>query len=275
VLTLERINGISLGQIELLKQQNYDLLKLQKTLSESFFKQVFRDGFFHADLHPGNLIVMQDGRLAAVDFGIMGRISEQERLYIAEMLRGFLNEDYRRIAELHFDAGYVPAHQSVEQFTLACRAIGQPVAGKPLHEISAGKLLAQMFAVTETFEMETQPQLLLMQKTMVMVEGVGRMLNPEMNIWQMAEPLIQDWAKQHLGPMAQAKLRLKELKHLAERLPATLKRADRWLKRLEEGGLPIHPATIEHFLAERRRQHYQWLLLGWVALGLLAISLLS
>lgn len=275
VLTLERIKGISLGQIDLLKQQNHDLLKLQKTLSESFFKQAFRDGFFHADLHPGNLIVMVDGRLAAVDFGIMGRISEQERLFIAEMLRGFLNEDYRRIAELHFDAGYVPAHQSVEQFTLACRAIGQPVAGKPLHEISAGRLLAQMFAVTEAFEMETQPQLLLLQKTMVMVEGVGRSLNPEMNIWQMAEPLIQDWAKQHLGPMAQAKLRLRELRQMAERLPATIKRADRWLQKLEEGGLPLHPATIEAYLSEYRRYHRQWLLLGWTALALLALLLLN
>lgn len=274
VLTLERINGISLGNIEQLKQQNYDLLKLQKTLSESFFKQAFRDGFFHADLHQGNLMVMADGRLAAVDFGIMGRINARERLYIAEMLRGFMNEDYERISQLHFDAGYVPANQSVDQFTMACRAIGQGVAGKPLNEISVGNLLAQMFAVTETFQMETQPQLLLLQKTLVMVEGVGRILNPQMNIWQMAEPLIHDWAKQHLGPMAQAKLRLQEVKHIAERLPAVLKRFDHWLNRLDEGGLPLHPATIEAFLAERRRQHRHWLLLGWAALGLMTFYLL-
>lgn len=273
VLTMERINGIPLGNIEAVKAAGHDLQRLQQILSESFFKQAFRDGFFHADLHPGNLFVLADGRLAAVDFGIMGRVTPQERLYLAEMFRGFLTEDYARVAELHFEAGYVPAHQSVEQFTLALRAIGQPILTRPLHEVSIGKLLAQMFQVTETFEMETQPQLLLLQKNMVLVEGVGRMLNPEINMWQMAEPLIQDWAREHLGPVAQVKLRLGEWKSILQRVPETFRRAEKLIARMESEGLTLHPQTIDALLRERRRQHREWLVLGWVAaIALMIIS---
>jgi ubiquinone biosynthesis protein len=273
VLTMERISGIPLGQIEAVRAAGHDMQRLQKILSESFFKQAFRDGFFHADLHPGNLFVLADGRLAAVDFGIMGRVTAQERLYLAEMFRGFLSEDYARVAELHFEAGYVPAHQSVEQFTMALRAIGQPILTRPLHEISIGRLLAQMFQVTEAFEMETQPQLLLLQKNMVLVEGVGRMLNPEINMWQMAEPLIQDWAREHLGPMAQVKLQLAEWKRIAKSLPETLRKTEKLVMKLETEGLTLHPETVERFLNERRRQHREWLLLGWAALLSLALLL--
>ncbi len=275
VLTLEYVDGIPIGDIEALRAAGHDLNQLQRALSESFFKQAFRDGFFHADLHPGNLFVLQDGRIAVVDFGIMGRISQSERIYVAEIFRGFLQEDYRHVAEVHFAAGYVPSHHSVEQFTLACRAIGQPILGRPLNEISVGRLLAQLFQVTENFDMETQPQLLLLQKTLVMLEGVGRMLNPQVNMWQMAEPLIQDWARQHLGPLAQAKMHLGEMRQFLKQLPATLHRAERLLAKIEEGGLPLHPDTIAAMVQERQRQHRDWLLLAWTLAVVLLLLILQ
>jgi len=232
-LTLERIHGTPIDKVELLRAAGHDLAKLQKILAESFFKQAFRDGFFHADLHPGNLFVQADGRIAVVDFGIMGRLEKSQRIYVAEILRGFLEGDYHRVAAVHLEAGYVPAHHSAEQFAQACRAIGQPILGRPLNEISVGKLLAQLFQVTERFDMETQPQLLLLQKTLVMVEGVGRMLDPSVNMWQMAEPLIEDWAREHLGPMAQVKMHLSEMRDFVQRVPTLLRRAERILEKME------------------------------------------
>ena len=153
---------------------------------------MFRDGFFHADLHPGNLFIEADGAIVVVDFGIMGRLDRKTRYYLADMLLAFLQGDYRRVAEVHFEAGYVPARQSLESFAQACRSIGEPILGRPLHEISLGRLLAQLFQVTEQFEMETQPQLLLLQKTMVLAEGVGRLLDPSVNMWALARPHIED-----------------------------------------------------------------------------------
>ena len=161
--------------------------------ARAFFNQIFRDGFFHADLHPGNLFVDASGDIVAVDFGIMGRLDTDTRRYLAEMLLGFLTGDYSRVARVHFEAGYVPAGQSEANFTQACRSIGEPILGRPLNEISLGHLLAQLFQVTETFDMETQPQLLLLQKTMLLAEGVGRSLNPELNIWSLSRPLIETW----------------------------------------------------------------------------------
>ena len=171
----------------------------------AFFNQVFRDGFFHADLHPGNMFVDADGAIAVVDFGIMGRLDRDTRFYLADMLIGFLSGDYRRVAEVHFAAGYVPTGRSIDAFTQACRSIGEPILGKPLQEISVARLLAQLFEITEQFEMETQPQLLLLQKTMVVIEGVGRRLDPEVNIWALARPLIEEWMRDNRGPEARVR----------------------------------------------------------------------
>ena len=164
---------------------------------------MFRDGFFHADLHPGNMFVDAKGALAVVDFGIMGRLDRATRYYLADMLIGFLTGDYRRVAEVHFEAGYVPRRRSIDAFTQACRSIGEPILDLPLHEISIAKLLAQLFQVTEQFEMETQPQLLLLQKTMVLVEGIGRRLDPSVNIWTLARPIVEQWMRENRGPEAQ------------------------------------------------------------------------
>lgn len=259
VMVMERIHGIPIDNIAALRERNHDLKKLLQIAAEGFFNMVFRDGFFHADLHPGNLFVLSDGRLAVIDFGIMGRIGREERIYLAEILRGFLDADYRHVAEVHFAAGYVPAHQSVDNFTLACAAIGQPILDRPLDEISVAKLLAQLFKVAETFAMETQPQLLLLQKTMMVAEGVGRMLQPHTNMWQLAEPLVKDWAGHNLSPLARIQTGLLELERTVRKLPATLHKLDKLLDRIDEGGLPLHPDTVNALLRDRRRQHRQWL----------------
>ena len=184
-MTLERISGIRIDDKPALLAAGHSIEDLLRKAAAAFFNQVFRDGFFHADLHPGNMFVDADGAIAVVDFGIMGRLDRDTRFYLADMLLGFLAGDYRRVAEVHFAAGYVPSQRSIDAFTQACRSIGEPILGRPLQEISVARLLAQLFEITEQFEMETQPQLLLLQKTMVVIEGVGRRLDPEINIWSL------------------------------------------------------------------------------------------
>src|SRR5215469_14858536 len=183
VLTLERVQGVRIDDRAALLAAGQDVRAILAKAARAFFNQVFRDGFFHADLHPGNLFIDADGAIVVVDFGIMGRLDRRTRSYLADMLLAFLTGDYRRVAEVHFEAGYVPARQSLETFAQACRSIGEPILGRPINEISLGRLLAQLFQVTEQFQMETQPQLLLLQKTMVLAEGVGRLLDPSVNMW--------------------------------------------------------------------------------------------
>ena len=266
VLTLERINGVKISDLEALRAQGHDFQALVKIAAEGFFNQVFRDGYFHADLHPGNLFVLEDGRVAVVDFGIMGRVSWQERLYLAQILSGFLQGDYRKVAQMHFDAGYVPAHKNVDHFTTACRAIGEPILGLPLDQISVAKLLEQLFEVASTFEMQTQPQLLLLQKTMMVAEGVGRMLVPDVNMWKLAEPLVMEWAAQNFGPKAQVKKIAEQAGNIAERLPMALRHAENLLQKVDSGGLKLHPDTVQALLEERRASHRHWLYLAWAGL---------
>ena len=211
VLTTERIHGISAGDIEGLKAAGIDLTKVMERAARSFFNQVFRDGFFHADMHPGNLFVLKDGTLAPVDFGIMGRIDHANQLILAQILWGFLQGDYQHVAQVHHDAGWIPPHVDTYQFAQAVRAVGQPIMGKAMNEISIGRLLGQLIAIAQMFEMEAQPHLLLLQKTMMTAEGVGRGLNPAINMWQLSEPLIRDWAKANLSPQARAKTFAKEV----------------------------------------------------------------
>jgi len=202
VLTLEWVDGIPIIDKEALTAAGHDLEKIARQLAVSFFNQAYRDGFFHADMHPGNLFVNSNGDIVVIDFGIMGRLDKQTRLYVAEILHGFLIRDYRKVAKVHFDAGYVPKHQSIDNFAQACRSIGEPIIGLPVAQISIARLLMQLFKITEDFEMETQPQLLLLQKTMMLVEGVGSVLDPNVNMWKLAEPWIEAWAVRNLGPEA-------------------------------------------------------------------------
>lgn len=237
VLVTERLRGISAGDIEGLKAAGLNLDKIMENAAKSFFNQVFRDGFFHADMHPGNLFVLPDGRLAPVDFGIMGRLDHANQLLLAQILWAFFRGDFMKVAQLHHDAGWIPPHVSVHAFAQACRAVGAPIMGKAMNEISAGRLLGQLIGIAQMFEMEAQPHLLLLQKTMMTAEGVGRSLNPSINMWQLTEPLIREWAKANLGPRAQAKVAFAEFKELLHDAPRVLRQIKALLeKELEKRG---------------------------------------
>ena len=200
VLTLEWVDGTPLRDRAPLEAKGFDPQHLGRAVIQTFLRHALRDGFFHADMHPGNLFVDDDGRLVAVDFGIMGRLGPKERRFLAEILYGFITRDYHRIAEVHFEAGYVRAHHSVEGFAQAIRAIGEPIHNRAADEISMAKLLMLLFEVTGLFDMRTRPELLLLQKTMVVVEGVARALDPKLDMWTAAEPVVREWIERHLGP---------------------------------------------------------------------------
>jgi ubiquinone biosynthesis protein len=264
ILASEWVEGIPLNDIAAIRKSGFDPDMLLSKAARSLFAQVFQDGFFHADLHPGNLFVDRKGDIVAVDFGIMGRLDLNSRIYIAEILRGFIEQDYRHVAEVHFTAGYVPPDKSLDAFTQACMAVARPITGRPLNEISVAKLLGQMFKIAAEFEMETQPQLLLLQKTMMVTEGVGRMLNPNLNMWQLAEPLIKDWAGSHFGIMGKAKDTARQGAEIARKFPAMLWHVEHALKALgDPSGMRLHPSSIASINRSRNEVHYRWLRLGW------------
>lgn len=258
VMTMERISGIPLSDVQAIKAAGHDVNEVIRVLASAFFNQVFRDGFFHGDMHPGNLFVLAGGRIAAVDFGITGRLDFQTRIWLAEIFKGFLDEDYVQVAKSHVDAGYVPASTSVAHFALACRAIAQPILRKPLNEISGAKLLAQLFKVTEAFHMETQPQLLLLQKNMMTLEGIGRSLNPSVNLWQMVEEPVKTWAVGNLSPQAHIKRSALAGVQRLRQLPVILDRLDAAARRLAE------PAPA-YEIRTRTTPAVLWLIAGLLA----------
>ena len=272
MLTTERIHGIPIGDREALIAAGHDLRDLVGKSAAAFFAMVFRDGFFHADLHPGNLFVAEDGAIVAVDFGIMGRIDRKHRYYLADMLLGFLTGNYRQVAQVHFDAGFVPATESVEAFTQACRSIGEPLLERPLEQISVAKLLSQLFQVTRQFKMETQPQLLMLQKTMVLAEGLGRQLDPTVNMWELARPLIEDWMRRHRSGPARAAQTVGDLLGALDRLPILLGDLERTLGQLAHGGLPLHPDAIRGLVGPRGGRSNFVLPLWVAALALAALA---
>ena len=190
----------TLSDHDALRAKGFDLPQLGRAVIQTFLRHALRDGFFHADMHPGNLFVDDSGRIVAVDFGIMGRLGPKERRFLAEILFGFITRNYHRTAEVHFEAGYVPSHHSVESFAQAIRAIGEPIHNRKAAEISMAKLLMLLFEVTGLFDMRTRPELLLLQKTMVVVEGVARTLDPNLDMWSTAEPVVREWMERTLGP---------------------------------------------------------------------------
>lgn len=273
VLTLERVHGIPVDEVEQLQAAGIDRRELLEKAADAFFNQVFRDGFFHADMHPGNLFVDTNGNLIAVDFGITGRVDKRTRRFLGEMLIGFLSGDYRRVAEIHFEAGYVPADKSVDHFTQACRSIAEPILGLPLHEISIARLLGQLFQVTEQFAMETQPQLLLLQKSMLVAEGVGRTVDPTINMWQLARPLIERWMVANLGPQARLRNGAVGLRNAIERLPRFMGDVERVVGMLGDGGLRLHPDTIKSLTPPHRRNLLS-VYLPWALVAALTVLLL-
>lgn len=235
VLTTEWISGIPVHDLDDLVAAGHDLEAIVRKASESFFLQVFRDGFFHADMHPGNAFVRADGALCVVDFGIMGRIDRRTRYFLADMLLGFVTGDYERVADVHFQANYVPSSTDRRVFQQAIRAIGEPIFDRPPSEISIARLLAQLFQVSERFDMEAQPELLLLQKTMLLAEGVGRRLAPELNMWHLALPLVEEWMREHRGPEARLAEMTADVIHAATRLPRAVEAIEQAATRIAEG----------------------------------------
>jgi len=250
VLTLERVSGLRVDDFDGLGRAGLDPDRILATTTSALFRQIFCDGFFHADPHPGNIFVNDKGGVVVVDFGIMGRLDEKTRIYLADMLAGFMAGDYMKVADLHFCAGYVPENQSRQDFAQACRAIVEPIFGLPLHEISIARLLSQLFQVTKKFEMEVQPQLLLLQKTLLVAEGVGRSLNPCVNMWQMTRLLIEDWVREHHGVEGRLRSAADELLSLAERPPELIRTVEDILagivQNITKNGLKLHPDTLRH-----------------------------
>jgi len=219
ILCLDRVDGISIREIDKLKSLNVNLKKLAKDTIQNFLRHAIRDGFFHADMHQGNLFVDKNGNIIPVDFGIMGRLSNDNKRYLAEILYGFIKRDYKRVAEIHFIAGLIPKNVSKDDFAQALRSIGEPIFGQSVQNISGSKLLSQLFEVTEKFNMQTQIQLLLLQKTMVVVEGVARKIDPETNIWDVSRPILEDWLKNLKNPISQAGEVINKANEVLKRLP--------------------------------------------------------
>jgi ubiquinone biosynthesis protein len=239
VLTLEWIDGIKLTDRQALVEAGHDLKALAAILVRAFLRQAVVDGFFHADLHQGNLFALPDGRLAAIDFGIMGRIDRQARIWLAEILYGLLTGNYRRVAEIHFEAQYVPPHHSIEEFATALRAVGEPMRGLPAKDVSLGQMLDGLFKITRDFDMPTQPHLLLLQKTMVMEEGVATALDPDINMWETAEPFLTEWVRSELGPEARIADEIVKGVRMLRRLPELIRRIDHYYP--PPGGAPPAP----------------------------------
>ena len=276
VLTLEWIDGTPLNDHAALAAKGYDLPALGRNVIQSFLRHALRDGFFHADMHPGNLFVDADGRLVAVDFGIMGRLRPKERRFLAEILFGFITRDYQRTAQVHFDAGYVPRHHSVESFAQAIRAIGEPIHNRAAEDISMAKLLMLLFEVTGLFDMRTRPELLLLQKTMVVVEGVARSLDPKLDMWSVADPIVREWIERNLGPAGKLEDAVEgagEIGRFLGQVPSLLTRAGTLIDQFDgitRNGLVLSPETVEAIgRAEQRRNRWTSVAL-WTIAALLA-----
>ncbi len=274
VLTTEWIDGTPLGDREALVAKGTDMNALAAVMVRVFLLQVMRDGFFHADLHQGNLFVDTEGNLVAVDFGIMGRLDRKSRRYLAEILRGFHTGNYRRIAEVHFEAGYVPRSKDVNSFAQALRAIGEPITGRRVREISFGRLLAQLFQITATFEMRTQPQLLLLQKTMVMAEGLAMYIDPEINMWDVSPPVVQGWLSDNMGPDAYLREGAESVLSLLRYLPLMADELEKRTGVVTAEGILLHPDTAR-LIGEAQVRHLrrQGIAL-WVIAALLGVLII-
>lgn len=260
VLTVEWIDGIKMSDVAALRSAGHDLPRLARRLVLTFLTQAIASGFFHADMHQGNLFVRGEagpdgkgGEIVAIDFGIMGRINRQARLWLAEILYGLTTGNYRRVAEIHFEAQYVPSYHTVEEFATALRAVGEPMRGKPVSELSVGAMLDGLFAITRDFDMAVQPHLLLLQKTMVMVEGLATALDPEINMWDVSAPFVKDWIRDELGPEAVIVDKLREDLGTLARLPALVRRIEERFP--PKGGAPEQaPLPEVDLIWERRRR---------------------
>ncbi|TDI62316.1 MAG: 2-polyprenylphenol 6-hydroxylase [Alphaproteobacteria bacterium] len=278
VLTAEWIDAIPIGNLEALKAANIDTGKIAADVVQVFLTQALFDGFFHADMHQGNLFVDQESQLVAVDFGIMGRLDPDTRRYLAEILLGFLSRDYQNLADIHIAAGYVPSGKSRDAFAQALRSVGEPIFGRNASEISMARLLAQLFQITDSFDMHLQPQLVLLQKTMVVVEGVARSLDPDLNIWEVSRPIVTQWMEDHMSPEArirEAAQGAASLGRTLSQLPEALRNAEAIGAMMRRDGLRLHPETAKAIAMADREQNKTVRVAVWVGAVALAVIALA
>ena len=241
VMTLDWVDGISIRETEELKKRNFNTQKIAEDIIQNFLRHAVRDGFFHADMHQGNIFIDNNGHIVPIDFGIMGRLDKMSKRFLAEILFGFIQRDYRKVAEVHLVAGLVPKEVPIDDLSQALRSIGEPIFGQTVKDISGGKLLKQLFDVTEKFNMQTQPQLLMLQKTMVVVEGVARKLNPNTNIWTTSKPVLENWLKETKDPMTTINETIQNTSEVIKRLPEfpqIMDKANQALTFLASGQIP-------------------------------------
>ena len=241
VMTLDWVDGVSIRETEQLKENNFDTKKIAEDIIQNFLRHAVRDGFFHADMHQGNIFIDNNGHIVPIDFGIMGRLDKMSKRFLAEILYGFIQRNYRKVAEVHLAAGLVPKQVPIDDLAQALRSIGEPIFGQAVKDISGGKLLKQLFDVTEKFNMQTQPQLLMLQKTMVVVEGVARKLNPNTNIWTTSKPVLENWLRETKDPMTALNETLKNTSEVFKRLPEfpeVMDKANQALTYLASGQIP-------------------------------------
>ncbi|MEC7490105.1 MAG: 2-polyprenylphenol 6-hydroxylase [Pseudomonadota bacterium] len=274
VLTTSWVDGDPINAINVGNITDRDPRQIVEKFAKVFFLQVFRDGFFHADLHPGNFFIATDGGIHVVDFGIMGRLDRRTRHYLAEMLHGFLTANYKRVADVHIRAGYVPADQSADEFAQAARSIAEPILGLPMGEVSLAKLLAQLFSVTQKFDMQVQPQLLLLQKTMLIAEGVGRNLCPNINMWELALPLVEDWMMEELGSEARLREATDSVFDGLERLPALMAEMEGSIGMAARKGIRLNPESLTD-LTKRSGENFWKIWAAAAALAIIVIMLLD
>jgi ubiquinone biosynthesis protein len=267
VMVMERMIGTPIGQIPVLKEQGIDFQKLSRAGVEIFFTQVFRDGFFHADMHPGNILVAADGRYIALDFGIMGTLTEVDKNYLAQNFLAFFRRDYRGVAQAHVDAGWVPADTRIEDFESAIRAVCEPIFDRPLKDISFGKLLMRLFQTARRFNVELQPQLLLLQKTLLNIEGLGRQLDPELDLWKTAKPFLERWMAEQIGWRALVRNLQREAPRWSNLLPRLPRLVHDALMQPESARLR---ETVDDLVRAQRRENR---LLALIAALLAAVSL--
>jgi ubiquinone biosynthesis protein len=252
VMVMERMRGTPISQTRILREKNVDIPALARAGVEIFFTQVFRDGYFHADMHPGNILVSDDGKYIALDFGIMGTLSEVDKSYLAQNFLAFFNRDYRRVAQAHLDAGWVPPGTRLDAFEAAIRAVCEPIFARPLREIYFGRLLLRLFQVSRRFNVEVQPQLVMLQKTLLNIEGLGRDLDPDLDLWQTAKPYLERWMSEQVGWRGLLRTLRREAPYWAQTLPTIPRLAHRLLAADRLGGLQ---ESLDRLAEQNRRRN--------------------
>jgi ubiquinone biosynthesis protein len=270
-MVMQRISGIPISQVDKLRSAGVDLPRLARAGVEIFFTQVFRDGFFHADMHPGNIFVSAEaatrGQYVAVDFGIMGTLTDVDKNYLAQNFLAFFQRDYKRVAQAHLEAGWVPADTRVDEFETAIRAVCEPVFDRPLKDISFGRVLLRLFQTSRRFNVEVQPQLVMLQKTLLNVEGLGRQLDPDLDLWKTAKPYLERWMAEQMGWSGFVRNLKHEAPYWANMLPQLPRLAHRALTEDHTGKIE---RALERILAEQKRRNRIAMILGLTLAALLA-----